>query len=567
MNFGVCTLKIPDVIEKTDIFAGMSKTKRTFIFLVFVAGLFSCAEHGRHTGKTVFRYNEAANISTLDPAFARDQAIIWATNQMYNGLVQLNDQMEVRPGIARSWDISDSGLEYIFHLRDDVRFHDNPAFSNGAGRKVVASDFIYSFQRIIDPSVASPGAWIFNNISKTKDKPPFEALDDSTVVVRLDQPFPPFLSLLSMQYCSVIPREAIDFYGAEFRRNPVGTGPFIFKMWEEGIKLVMVKNPGYFEFQDGDRLPFLDAVAVTFVADKQSAFLEFIKGNLDFISGIDPTYKDELLTREGTLQPKYAEKITLITQPYLNTEYLGFMVDKSEQAANAKLIRDKRIRQAINFAFDRKKMIRYLRNNIGTPGNQGITPKGLPSFDSSQVFYDYDPARARQLLAEAGYPGGRGLPVITLTSTSDYLDICKYIQHQVASIGIELNIDVSPPAAVKEMKAEAKLAFFRASWIADYPDAENYLSMFYYKNFCPKGPNYTHFSNPEFDRLYEQAMSTVNDSIRYNYYRQMEKIMMDEAPVVVLYYDQVLRFVQKNISGLNSNPMNLLTLKQVKKLP
>ena len=566
MIFNVWYLKIPDVIEKTDIFACMSMTKRNIFFLFFVVGIFSCADHGRQMGKTVFRYNEAANISTLDPAFARDQAIIWATNQLFNGLVQLNDQMEVRPCIAKSWDISDSGLEYVFHLRDDVRFHDSPAFSNGAGRKVVASDFLYSFQRIIDPSVASPGAWIFNNISKAKDKPPFEALDDSTVIVRLDQPFPPFLSLLSMQYCSVIPHEALDYYGAEFRRNPVGTGPFMFKMWEEGIKLVMLKNPSYFEFLDRDRLPFLDAVAVTFVADKQSAFLEFIKGNLDFISGIDPTYKDELLTREGTLQPKYADKIVLITQPYLNTEYLGFMVDKSGQAANAKLIRDKRIRQAINFAFDRKKMIRYLRNNIGTPGNQGITPKGLPSFDSSQVFYDYAPVRARQLLAEAGYPGGRGLPVITLTSTPDYLDICKYMQHQVASIGIELNIDVSPPAAVKEMKAEAKLAFFRASWIADYPDAENYLSMFYYKNFCPKGPNYTHFSNQEFDRLYEQAMSTVNDSIRYNYYRQMEKIMMDEAPVVVLYYDQVLRFVQKDISGLNSNPMNLLSLKQVKKL-
>ncbi len=566
MIFGVCFLKIPDVIEKTDIFASMSMTKRNIVFLFFVAGLCSCANHGRQAGKTVFRYNEAANISTLDPAFARDQAIIWATNQLFNGLVQLNDQMEVRPGIARSWDISASGLEYVFHLRDDVRFHDNPAFSNGIGRKVVASDFIFSFQRIIDPAVASPGAWIFNNISRAKDKPPFEALNDTTVIVRLNLPFPPFLSLLSMQYCSVIPHEALEYYGAEFRRNPVGTGPFMFKMWEEGVKLVMVKNPDYFEFLEGDRLPFLDAVAVTFVADKQSVFLEFIKGNLDFISGIDPTYKDELLTREGTLQPKYAGKIVMITQPYLNTEYLGFMVDTSKLAANTRLIRDKRIRQAINFAFDRKKMIRYLRNNIGTPGNQGITPKGLPSFDSSQVFYDYDPARARKLLAEAGYTGGRGLPVITLTSTPDYLDICKYIQHQVSSIGIELNIDVSPPAAVKEMKAEAKLAFFRASWIADYPDAENYLSMFYYKNFCPQGPNYTHYSNKEFDRLYERAMSTVNDSIRYDYYRQMEKIMMDESPVVVLYYDQVLRFVQKDISGLNSNPMNLLTLKQVKKL-
>jgi peptide/nickel transport system substrate-binding protein len=170
-------------------------------------------------------------------------------------------------------------------------------------------------------------------------------------------------------------------------------------------------------------------------------------------------------------------------------------------------------------------------------------------------------------MASAGFPEGKGLNPITLTSTAEYLDICKYIQHQVSGIGIDLKIEVSPPAAVKEMKAEAKLPFFRASWIADYPDAENYLSMFYSKNFCPKGPNYTHFSNADFDRLYEKSMSIVNDSLRFSYYRQMEKIMMEEAPVVILYYDQVLRFVRKNVHGLGINPMNLLTLKRVRKTP
>jgi len=553
-------------MEKTDIFAGYTmKTPNFLLFLILLSSL-SCSNRDKQTGKTVFRYNEAANITTLDPAFARDQAITWATNQLFNGLVQLNDRMEVRPCIARSWEISSSGLEYVFHLRKNVFFHGDKAFREGKGRRVVASDFIFSFQRIIDPSIASPGAWIFNNISTHRDNRPFEAVDDSTVIIRLNQPFPPFLGLLSMQYCSVVPYEAVHLYGPGFRRNPVGTGPFMFKMWEEGVKLVLVKNPGYFESVNGNRLPYLDAVAITFMADKQSAFLEFIKGNLDFISGIDPTYKDELLTREGKLQPKYSPKIRLITQSYLNTEYLGFMVDKQDKATNSSPVLDKRVRQAINLAFDRKKMIRYLRNNIGYPGNQGITPKGLPSFDSSQIYYDYNPEKARQLLAAAGFPEGKGLPPLTLTSTSDYLDICKYIQHQVASIGIDLRIEVSPPAAVKEMKAEAKLPFFRASWIADYPDAENYLSMFYSRNFCPQGPNYTHFSNREFDQLYERAMSTIQDSLRFSMYRQMERIMMEEAPVVILYYDQVLRFVQMDIEGLNSNPMNLLTLKQVRKL-
>jgi peptide/nickel transport system substrate-binding protein len=534
-------------------------------FIIFFSFLIACSRPGQDSGKQVFRYNEAANISSLDPAFARDQATTWATRQLFDGLVQLNDKLEILPSIAYQWEISPDGLEYSFKLRQDVFFHRSPAFGKSETRKVTAGDFVYSFNRLVDPALASPGSWIFNNVQARQGRYAFLAPDDSTFVIRLNQPFPPFLGLLTMQYCSVVPREAVDFYGAEFRRNPVGTGAFRFQMWKEGVKLIYIRNPEYFESEDGIRLPYLDAVAITFLADKQSAFLEFMKGKLDFMSGIDPTYKDEVLTRDGKLNPAYAGKVNLITQPYLNTEYLGFMVEPSNPVVRGKPALDKRVRQAINHAFDRKKMIMYLRNNIGTPGIYGITPLGLPSFDSSRIWYDYDPDKARRLLAEAGYPMGKKLPPVTLTSTSDYLDICKYIQFQVSALGIELNIEVSPPAAVKEMKAQGKLPFFRASWIADYPDAENYLSLFYGKNFCPQGPNYCRFSNPEYDRLYEKAMVTVDDKDRMDFYRQMEQLAMKEAPVVVLYYDQVLRFVQKNISGIGSNPMNLLTLKRVRK--
>lgn len=552
-------------MEKTNIFVNLIM-KKLFLFLVLF-GLFcqSCRQGAEKSVKTVFKYNEAANITSLDPAFARDQAIIWATNQLFNGLIQLDDRLIIRPCIARSWEISEDGKIYTFHLRRDVSFHPSPAFPGSQGRIVVANDFVYSFNRLIDPKLASPGAWIFDNVKNKNGKYEFQAPNDSTLKIELKQPFPPFLGLLSTQYCSVVPAEVVRFYGPGFRNHPIGTGPFLFKMWKEGVKLVLLKNPNYFEMEKGFRLPYLDAVDITFLPDKQSAFLEFMKGNLDFMSGIDPTYKDEVLTPEGELQNKYHSKISLISQPYLNTEYLGFMLDGANLSGNTQGVINKRIRQAINYAFDRHKMIRYLRNNIGTPGEQGITPKGLPSFDSSMTFFSYDPEKAAKLLAEAGFPGGKGMPVITLTSTSDYLDICKYIQHQVSKLGINLEIEISPPAAVKEMKAQAKLPFFRASWIADYPDAENYLSLFYSKNFCPRGPNYSHFSNPEFDLLYEKAMLIVNDSIRYSLYQKMEQILMSEAPVVILYYDQVLRFVQKNVTGLGNNPMNLLTLKRVKK--
>jgi oligopeptide transport system substrate-binding protein len=540
--------------------------KYLFISLTSVLFFLGCnRETGKNSGKTVFRYNEAANITSLDPAFAKDQPNIWPVHQLFNGLVELNEKAEVIPCVARNWSISENGREYIFHLRNDVFFHDSHVFTGGKGRNVVAQDFVFSFSRTADPKTESPGLWIFHYVEQKNSKYSFEAPDDSTFVIRLQQPFPPFIGLLTTVYCSVVPHEAIDYYGENFRKNPVGTGPFQFKMWKEGVKLVFVKNPHYFEFENCSRLPNLDAVAITFLSDKQSAFLEFSKGNLDFISGIDPTYKDELLTMDGKLNPKFAGRFRLITQPYLNTEYLGFLVDPASPVVRNNPVRLKAIRKAVNYAFDRTKMIRFLRNNIGTPGINGIIPKGMPSFDSATVYYEYNPNKARQLLADAGFPDGAGLPPVVLSTTSDYLDLCKYIQHEVSGAGIIMKIDIVPPAALKEMKAQAKLPFFRASWIADYPDAESYLSLFDSRNFCPGGPNYSHFSSKEYDNLYEKAMAEVNDSVRYQYYHEMERLIMEESPVVILYYDQVLRFVQKNINGLGSDPMNLLTLKRVTK--
>ncbi len=519
-------------------------------------------------GKTVFIYNESAGISSLDPAFSKDQACIWPDNQLYNGLVQLDDKLEVLPCIAKSYEISDDGLLYTFHLRNDVFFHDHELFKNKKGRKVTASDFVYSFKRIIDPKVASPGAWVFNYVNDSigENKFNFKALNDSTLLIMLSKPFPPFLSILSMQYCSVVPKEIVEYYGKDFRKHPVGTGPFKFKMWKEGVKLVLVKNENYFEFEGKERLPYLDAVDVTFNTDKQSVFLEFMKGNIDFMSGIDPAYKDVILTKKGTLNPEYNDKFKLITQPYLNTEYLGFLVDSVSPLLLNSPTRLKAIRQAVNIGFDKKKMIRYLRNNIGTAGIYGFIPAGMPSFDTSKIKgYDYNPELAKKLLADAGFPNGEGLPEITLSTAAAYLDLVEYIQQQLSEIGIKIKIDVNPPASLREMIAKSKVVCFKGSWIADYPDAENYLSLFYSRNFCPKGPNYTHFKNKLFDDLYEKAQYLNNDSLRFHYYQQMDSLIMAESPVVVLYYDQVLRFTQKNISGLGSNPMNLLTLKRVRK--
>ena len=530
---------------------------RKICFFLAITCLFIACRPNSHEGKMIFRYNESAGIATLDPAYAKDLALIWGCSQIYNGLIQLDSNLEVQPCIAKYWEISPDGKEYKFVLRDDIYFHKNELFNTpDSTRKVVAKDFIYSFQRILDPDIASPGLWIFNNVAENG----FLAINDTTFIIRLKEPFSPFLSLLGMPYCSVVPHEVADHYGADFRNHPCGTGPFRLQLWKEGVKLVLRRNDNYFETDEaGQRLPYLDAVSVTFIVDEQTQFLEFIKGNLDFMNSLKPSYKDEILTRTGQLKAKYADRINMVSTPYLNTEYLGFLMENEQSP-----LHDKRIRQALNYGFDRKKMMKYMRNNVGKPGLYGFIPYGLPGFDTTTPGYGYNPQKAKELLAEAGFPNGKGLPKLTLATTANYADLCKYIQQQLNLLGFDIKVDVNPPASLREQMAQGKSAWFRGSWIADYPDAENYLSLFYSPNKAPNGPNYTHFKNTRYDKLYEEAKQTSDEATRIKLYHQMNEILMEEAPVIVLYYDQILHFTQKNVTGLRSNAMNALDLKRVK---
>jgi len=544
---------------------------RLFLIISISAILFSSCGGDKNTkdSSNVFRYNESEGITSLDPAFSRNRETIWACNQLYNGLVQMDENLKIEPSIAKSWEISEDGKTYTFHLRSDVTFHDHELFESGKGRKVTAHDFEYSFNRIIDSEIASPGAWLLNNIDYVEERgfKAFEAINDSTLKIYLTNSFPPFMGILTMQYFSVVPHEIVEHYKHDYRNNPVGTGPFKFKIWDEGNKMVFLKNENYFEKnENGEKLPYLDGISVTFIKDKDVEFLKFITNDLDFVNGPEGDNKSAIFTSDGKLQAEQQEKFNLFTNPQLNTEYLGILVDNELDLVTKSPLRKKLVRQAINYGFDKKSMMTYLRNNIGTPANAGFVPKGLPSFNSDIVKgYSYNPEKAKELLYSAGFPNGEGLPEITLYTTKDYVDLCEFIQHQLNEIGFKIKIDLNPGITHRELVARSKLNFFRKSWIADYPDAENYLALFYSKNFSPNGPNTTHFKNYEFDKLYEEAQSETNDSARHHYYREMDKIIIEEAPIVPLYYDVSVRLVQKSISNLEGNPLNLLTLKKVKR--
>ncbi len=517
--------------------------------------LFSCNTKTKSNNDyLVFRYNEHKNIGSLDPAFSKDNADIWATNQLFNGLVQMDENLNVKPSIAKQWSVSEDALTYSFLLKNDVFFHKHSLFGKDSTRKVIASDFVYSLNRLRDKKVASPGSWVLNKVED------FKAINDTLFQIKLKQPFPAFLGLLTMKYCSVVPKEIVEHYGSDFRSHPIGTGPFKFKRWEENIKLVFRKNHNYFEKDaKGKSLPYLEAVAITFLPDKQSEFLQFIQGNLDFLNSLDASYKDDILTVDGKLRETYSNRVDMIRGPYLNTEYLAFFMDSDAREMQSELLR-----KAINYGFDRKKMMIYLRNGVGIPANGGFIPKGLPGYNKS-IGFTYQPKKSKQLVEQYSSETGHKNPEITITTTGNYLSFCEYIQRELQKTGLIVNVDVIPASTLKEAKANGKLDMFRASWVADYPDAENYLSLFYSKNFAPNGPNYTHFKNDLFDSWYEQTYTETNTKKREELYTKMDSLVMQKTPIVPLFYDEVIRFTRKNVSGLGINATNLLELKYVKK--
>jgi peptide/nickel transport system substrate-binding protein len=528
----------------------------------FLFTLTACKSH-RHPDKKIFYYNEQTGIASLDPAFAKNQSIMWAVHQLYSTLIEVDENMLLKPLLAKSWEINAVNTIFTFHLRTDVVFHDDAAFVNGKGRKLIASDVVYSFYRLIDKNTASPGAWVFNN--RVDSINPFSAINDSTFQLKLLRPFQPILGILSMQYCSIVAREVVEKYRTNFRQHPVGTGPFAFVAWEEGQALILKKNELYFERDStGKLLPYLDGIKVSFFESKATEFLEFQQKRLDFINDIDASFKDEILTKSGNLKKGWDGKLILQKHPYLNIEYLGILVDTSNALVKSSPLHIKKIRQAINYGFDRKKMMLYLRNSIGTAAESGFVPKGLPSFnDSIVVGYQYDVAKAKQLLAESGYADGKNLPAIKLLTIPIYADLASYIANELNLIGIKVQVETIQKSLLLEQTSKSQALFFRGSWIADYPDAENYLSVFYGKNPAP--PNYTRFNNAQFNKLYELAIDEKIDSVRYSFYQQMDKIIVEEAPVVPLWYDMVIHLVQPTVKGFYPNSLNLLELRTVKK--
>ena len=537
------------------------------VLLFTVLGLGGCKNVDKKSPQQIFHYNEDVSVTTLDPAFVRSQSENWIVSQIFNGLIDLDAQLQPVPALAKSWEISTDLLTYTFHLRSDVNFCFVDKQGKVTTRKMVASDVAYSLSRIADPATSSPGAWIFVGKIDSQLNRVFISPNDSTFVLKLVSPAASLLGLLSTNFGYVVPKEYARLDKSYLARNPVGTGPFYVRRWEDEIKLVMRKNPHYHEKDtQGVPLPYLDAINVTFVKNKQTAFMQFAAGSYDFFNGLEGSFKDELLTDQAMLKPKYAQKMKAIITPFLNTEYVGCYLGDYPGKTNR--LKDVHLRRALFYAVDKQKLVRFFRNGLGDAGDWGVVPPILNAHEKETITEAN--AAWQKALAEyqqSGYAKQNNKPEIVLSTTADYLDMMVYLQETWGRLGVKIKVDIQTGGMLRQLRNEGKLMLFRGSWIADYPDAENFLACYYAPYLSPMGPNYTHFEDAQFDTLYrliEAGESGQKASLRKQYIQQANQILIDQAPVIPLYYDKSIRLIQPWVQGLENDAANRLVLKRVK---
>ncbi|MFK7899779.1 MAG: ABC transporter substrate-binding protein [Cyclobacteriaceae bacterium] len=546
-------------------------TSYSLVITIVLTVLFSCSPKVEDRGnERVFRMNIAGGLSSLDPAYASNVAKWWVNNQLYNGLVSVDTNSAVTPDIAKSWEVSADGKRYVFHLRDDVTFHDSRVFPEGKGRKVTAHDMVFSLKRVLK---TGSGAWIFNDKLLEKEGGElsdtcFVAQNDSTVAIYLKKVCPFFISILAMPYCYAVPHEAVSFYGKQLRNHPVGTGPFQMKEWYEDNKLILERNKNYWKKdENGNQLPYLDFVEVSFLGDKNQEFRLFLDKKTDFCYSLYEGARDEVITIEGKIRDHINENYQVILFPYLSVSYLGFQVDPKtafyEDYGTDHPFLDKNFRKALDAAIDKPVLLRYLKNNIGYAGTEGIVPFGLKGYQSRVKAKE---KQAIDYLRASKYADVSKLPELSFYVSESAKSIAEFLQKEWSQkLGVEIKLDMMDGGTLNELANKGKVGLFYVGWIADYPDAENFLALLTTANFKPAGPNKMHYSNPKLDRMFDKAVIEPNEKIRSSYYEKMDSMMVEDQPVIPLFYDQSLWLAQKNVKGLTSNSLGLLDLEKVSK--
>jgi peptide/nickel transport system substrate-binding protein len=558
--------------------------KRSFLFLFSAAVLFnSCSNSTNNDGENrvakgdkvyggTLRINETEQFQTLYPAGITDIGSAHLANQIYEGLVKFNAKdLSVIPSLAEKWDIDAAGTTYTFHLKKGVMFQDNDCFPDGKGREVKSSDVRYSFELLCTDSKDNSnfaatfkdrvvGANKFFDASKGKPNGSIEGIktpDDYTVSITLTSPSTSFLFALASPAASVIAKEAYEKYGTDMK---VGTGPFVFVENGAADKVLLKRNNNYHGKDSlGNQLPFLDSVVVSFLPTKKQELDNFQNGNLDMVIGLpSESIKDMVESQIADFQNKLP-KYVLERSPEMASQYYEFNMTK-EPFNNVK------VRQAFCYAIDRNKIVDdVLKGEAYGPGVNGISPPSFKGYDITKITgYDFDPDKAKKLLAEAGYPNGKGFPKVKIELNSGgakNTNVVLEIQKQLMDVlNVNVDFEVVPQKQKMDDAKYARAELFRAAWIADFPSPENFLWILDGSTVPadinqPSYPNTPRYKNPEFDKLFVAGKSAKTQEEGYADFLKAEQIMINDAPIMMLWYDENYRLVKSHVRDLYMNPM------------
>lgn len=541
------------------------------------------------------RYNETDKLQTTNPIQITDAISNHVATQIYEGLVKFDPRtLEIIDGIAEDYTIDPAGTTYTFKLRGDVMFHDDACFPDGKGRLVTAKDVQYSFERLcIDNGKNENFSSTFSHRVLGADEyyakgaaapagglPGVKVVDDKTITITLVAPNNTFLYILANSACAVLPKEAVEKYGDAIH---VGTGPFIFSsIAADTSQVILVRNPNYYGKDSlGNQLPFLDSIKISYIDNKNEELGLFQEGRLDFVWGLNAdavkTFVPQVIQDFTAKPPKYVlyHSSELVTQMYVfNTTRPPFD--------------DVRVRQAFSYAVDRKYIVdEVLAGEAYGPGINGICPPALPGYKASEISgYEKigntdaetkenkvkERELAKKLLAEAGYPNGKDFPTIKLILNSGgarNTRVAEAISNQLREV-LNVNVEFAAVSFQQKLNDEkyARSDMYRSAWVADYPSAETFLSLFYGADVPdstsqPSFPNTSRYRNAKFDSLFVAAREAKTIEEANKLYKQAEEVMMLDAPAMILWYDENYRLAQSRVRNFWANPMRYFDFSQV----
>jgi oligopeptide transport system substrate-binding protein len=524
----------------------------------------------------VFRMNEVEDFRNLYPLNITEEIGFHVAGQVYEGLVKLDQKdLSVLPCIAEKYEVNEDATKYIFTIRKGVFFHDDPCFPNGKGREVKAADFKWCFDKLCE---MSPNNEMFANTFKdrvvganeyfqsTVDKKPLpggvsgvKVISENTLEIDLSQSFGGFLNILITPGCWVFPKEALDKYKDDMSITCVGTGPFRAKSIKRGEYAILERNTAYWGVDKyGNQLPYMDVLHFTFIKDKKAELLKFRSKELDMIFRIPvemiPSVMGELKDAKSG-----GADFEMQAVPALRITYYGFQHLLPP-------FNTVKVRQAFNYAIDRRKIVTYSLQGEGEPGEYGIVPPAFKNYDTTGFRgYHFNPEKAKKLLAEAGFPDGKGFPVLSLqingAGGDRNLSIAEVVTKMLKeTLNIDVKIDQMPFAQHLENLETGKSKFFKSGWTSDYPDPESFLDLLYSKHIPAKLEeksylNSVRYRSTKFDSLFVKSLRQIDPKVRFDLYKQADQTAMDDAAIMPIYYDEIDRLLQKNVRNFDVNAM------------